>query len=69
MAGPVIGVLLFASAGALIGAVAGEYSVRRELKGSLKVGVAAFFGRVLGSVGKTIVGAVMVVMFLVCLVL
>jgi uncharacterized protein YqgC (DUF456 family) len=67
VAGPVLGVLLFASLGALVGAVAGEYSVRKELKGSLKVGVAAFLGRIFGSVGKTLVGGVMVVVYLVCL--
>ena len=69
VAGPIIGVLLFASVGALLGAVVGEYSVRRELRGSLKVGAAAFLGRMFGSVGKAIVGGVMVAMFLVSLVM
>lgn len=62
--GPVVGVLVFAGLGALVGAVIGEYSVRGELKGSLHVGAAAFVGRVCGSIGKSIVGAVMVAVFL-----
>ncbi len=69
VAGPVIGVLLFAGSGALVGAVAGEYSVRRELKGSLKVGAAAFWGRIFGSVGKSLIGGVMVVLYLVSLII
>lgn len=62
--GSIVGVLVFAGLGALAGAVAGEYSEGRELSGSLQVGAAAFVGRVCGSVGKSIVGAVMVAVFL-----
>ena len=62
--GSIVGVLVFAGLGALVGAAAGEYTEGRELTGSLQVGAAAFVGRVCGSVGKSIVGAVMVAVFL-----
>lgn len=62
--GSVVGVLVFAGLGALVGAVLGEHTQGRELAGSLQVGAAAFVGRVCGSIGKSIVGAVMVAVFL-----
>ncbi len=58
--GSVLAVLLFASLGALVGAAAGEDWHGRELGDSLRVGYAAFWGRLLGSLAKTLVGGLMV---------
>ncbi len=58
--GPVLGVLLFASLGALVGAALGEDWHGEELDKSLSVGVAAFWGRLWGSLAKTLVGGIMV---------
>ncbi len=66
--GSVVGVLLFASLGALVGAVLGEDFHGRDFNGSLGVGVAAFWGRLLGSLAKTLVGGIMVAVALLALV-
>ena len=58
--GSVISAVLFAAAGAFLGAVLGEQWKGRGLNDSLKTGHAAFWGRLLGTVAKTAVGAVMV---------
>ena len=57
--GSVIGVILFASIGALVGALIGEDIQGRDFRESFGVGMAAFWGRLLGSVAKTMVGGVM----------
>jgi uncharacterized protein len=66
--GPVLGVVLFAAMGAFAGAVLGEQWKGRELGQSLRVGQAAFWGRLLGTVAKTTIGALMVVTTIVALV-
>ena len=58
--GSVIGVMFFASAGALVGAVIGEDIQGRDFRQSFGVGMAAFWGRLFGSIAKTMVGGVMV---------
>ena len=58
--GSVIGSILFASAGAFAGAVIGEYWNGRPWKEALRIGKAAFIGRLLGTVGKFTLGAAMV---------
>lgn len=58
--GPVLGAILFASAGALGGAVLGETWKGRSLDASWKVGQAAFFGRMMGTLAKAAVGSAMV---------
>ncbi|MCA9189334.1 MAG: DUF456 domain-containing protein [Pirellulaceae bacterium] len=58
--GQVLGVLFFASAGALVGAMLGEDWHGRDLNDSFRVGMAAFWGRLLGSIAKSLVGGVMV---------
>lgn len=62
--GPIIGSLLFACLGALIGALIGEKMHGSDLNKSLKVGSAAFAGRLFGSLGKIAVGSVILVITL-----
>lgn len=58
--GPLFGAVLFAGGGAFVGALLGEQWKGRDLDESLKIGEAAFWGRLLGTVAKTAVGAAMV---------
>lgn len=58
--GPVIGAFLFAGLGAFAGAVLGEQWKGRSLDQSLDVGSAAFWGRILGTLAKTLLASVMV---------
>lgn len=58
--GSILAALLFASVGAMAGAMLGEHSAGRELAHSWRVGKAAFWGRLFGTVAKTLVGAIMV---------
>jgi len=58
--GPVIAAFLFAGLGAFAGAVLGELWKGRSLDRSLDVGKAAFWGRLLGTLAKTLIGSVMV---------
>ena len=67
--GSVVGVMLFASAGALVGAVIGEDMQGRDFRQSMGVGMAAFWGRLFGSIGKTLIGGIMVAVALVGLVI
>ena len=61
---PVIGqfvaVLVFASLGAMGGAVLGEYWKGKELGESIQIGHAAFWGRLFGTLGKILAGSVAV---------
>ncbi len=63
--GPIIGALVCASLGALVGAVLGEQWKGRDLDKSFRVGQAAFWGRLIGTVGKIVLGAYMVVLVIV----
>ena len=58
--GSIIGSLLLSSGGALVGAMLGEQWKGRDLEESFWVGHAAFWGRLLGTVGKIVVGAMMI---------
>lgn len=62
---PVVGSLIAALAGAALGAFGGAYMGEtwngRSSEDSISIGRAALVGRILGTVGKLIVGAVMVV--------
>ncbi len=60
LVGPVVGALLFSAAGALLGAVAGEVWAGRDINHSWSVGHGAFWGRLLGTFGKVIVGGIMI---------
>lgn len=56
--GPVIASLLLGAGGAFTGAVAGERWAGKEWDASLQIGNAAFWGRLLGTVGKAVCGTV-----------
>ncbi len=70
---PVVGsflaALLFASVGAFLGAMIGEYWEGRTMEVSVPIGVGAFWGRLLGTLAKTMVGAVMIAVTIIALVL
>ncbi len=59
--GPIVAAILFAGLGALAGAVIGEQWHGHGLDKSWQIGKAAFWGRLLGTLAKTAVGAVMIV--------
>ena len=59
--GPLIAALLFGSLGATAGAMYGEWSDGKSWQESWVVGHAAFWGRLLGTFGKILVGAAMIV--------
>jgi hypothetical protein len=59
LVGSVLAAVLFASLGALAGAVLGESWKGRGLDDSLQVGKAAFWGRLFGTLAKTLIGSVM----------
>jgi uncharacterized protein YqgC (DUF456 family) len=66
--GSLIAVILFASVGALGGAMLGEYWKGRDWDTTWRVGEAAFWGRLLGTVGKIALGSVIVVLVVFALV-
>ncbi len=57
--GSVIASLLLGGVGACAGAALGERWVGKDWDGSVRVGVAAFWGKLLGTFGKAICGAIM----------
>lgn len=65
--GSVIASLLFAALGALVGAILGELWKGRTGRECLRIGVAAFQGRLLGTLGKVLIGFVMLVVVIVAL--
>jgi len=67
--GPVIAAVLFAGLGALGGAMLGEIWKGRSPGESWQIGKAAFWGRVFGTLAKTVAGSVMVVVALAALLL
>ena len=60
--GWIIGSVFFACLGAMVGATIGERWVGKPMKSSLKIGGAAFIGRMLGTVGKITLGSAMAVL-------
>ncbi len=69
MIGSIVAAVLFAGLGAMVGALIGESWKGRGLGESWQVGKAAFWGRLLGTLAKVVVGSVMVVVAVVALVL
>jgi len=65
---PVVGPIVCASLGALVGAVLGEQWKGRDLDTSLNIGHAAFWGRLIGTLGKILVGCVMLALIIVSLI-
>ena len=57
--GQLVAALFFASVGALCGALLGEQWKGKELEEAWRVGKAAFVGRLLGTLGKFMFGAIM----------
>ncbi|MGD9723240.1 MAG: DUF456 domain-containing protein [Pirellulales bacterium] len=68
LVGSLVAALLFGGLGALVGAMLGESWKGRDFDVSLQIGKAAFVGRVLGTLGKLIVGSAMLAVLLVALV-
>ena len=67
--GSFVAAVFFAGLGAMAGAILGEISVGQRLDTSWRIGKAAFWGRLAGTLGKLIVGAVMVAVVVAALVL
>jgi uncharacterized protein len=57
--GSLVAAIVMAGMGAMVGAVLGEQWKGRDFDQSWKVGKAAFWGRLLGTAAKTVLGAVM----------
>jgi len=66
--GPLLAALLFAGLGALLGAIVGEQWKGRSLEHSWQVGKAAFWGRLLGTLGKVVIGSIIGASVLVALI-
>lgn len=70
LVGSLFAALLFAALGAMAGAILGETWSGQNLYASWRIGKAAFVARLLGTLGKVLMGAVMatvvVVDLLVC---
>ena len=65
LVGILIGSVLFAAIGAWVGASIGEKWVGKSTKESVQIGGAAFVGRLLGTLGKLVMGSSMVVLAIV----
>ncbi len=59
--GPLVAVLLFSGLGALTGAMLGEQWKGRQMDQTWQVGKAAFWGRLLGTAAKILIGSIIVV--------
>lgn len=58
--GSLVAALLFGGLGALVGAMIGESLRGQSFDDSLRIGQAAFWGRLFGTLGKVVIGAVIV---------
>ena len=58
--GSIIAAVLFAGIGAMVGAILGELSVGRTPGAGWRVGKAAFWGRLAGTLGKMMLGAMII---------
>jgi uncharacterized protein YqgC (DUF456 family) len=67
--GSVVAAVLFAGLGAMAGAVLGETSVGRDADATWRIAKLAFWGRLAGTLGKIILGAVMIALVMAALVL
>ncbi len=59
--GSIVSALLFASLGAMAGAMIGEHWRGRPADHTWRIGKAAFWGRLFGTLGKALLGLVMIV--------
>jgi uncharacterized protein len=69
LAGSVLAALLFAGLGAMAGAILGEVWAGRTLGTSWQIGAAAFRGRLIGTLGKMLIGGLIVAVVVAALVL
>ena len=67
--GSVVASVLLASVGALVGAILGERGQGRSCRENWRIGKGAFWGRMLGTLGKTGIGAIMIAVVVVALAL
>jgi uncharacterized protein len=67
LVGSLLAAVLFAALGAMSGAVLGEIWFGKSLEASVGIGKAAFWGRLFGTLGKVLVGAVMLAVVVVAL--
>ncbi len=65
--GSLVGAVLLAGLGALVGAILGEQWKGRDMEESWKVGMGAFWGRLFGTLAKTIIGSIMLAVALAAL--
>lgn len=63
--GPIIAAIAFGGLGATAGAMYGEWTDGRPWRENLRVGQAAFWGRTLGTIGKSTVGLLIVLVVLI----
>jgi hypothetical protein len=68
LVGSIVAALLFAGLGAMAGAVLGEIWVGNRGDATWQIGKAAFWGRILGTLSKMLVGAVMLAVVIVALI-
>jgi predicted membrane protein len=66
--GSIVAALFFGGVGALAGAMIGDVWAGSSFEQSWRVGQAAFWGRLLGTLGKIIIGSIMVSVVLAALV-
>ena len=59
--GSAVSAVFFAGLGAMAGAILGEISVGQRLVASWRIGKAAFWARLAGTLGKMLLGAVMII--------
>jgi hypothetical protein len=69
LVGPIFAALLFAAGGAMTGAIIGEIWAGRRLDASWQIGKAAFVGRLVGTLGKILIAAVMLALVVASLLL
>jgi uncharacterized protein YqgC (DUF456 family) len=62
--GNVLGCLMCSALGACLGSIWGERSLGRPWEHSLQIGGAAFWGRLLGTLSKAILGTAIVLVFM-----
>jgi uncharacterized protein YqgC (DUF456 family) len=60
LVGSVVAAVFFAGLGAMAGAILGEISAGQKLGASWRIGKAALWGRLAGTLGKILLGAVMI---------
>lgn len=68
LVGPLVAALIFAGLGAMAGAILGEVWAGKDFDASWQIGKSAFWGRLLGTLGKMFFGAIMLAVVVAALV-